>query len=41
MKEFVLLFRIDITNKEAQPTKKQLVFSCSTFITINLQDKNE
>ncbi len=24
MKEFVLLFRMDITNKEAQPTKKQM-----------------
>ena len=24
MKEFVLLFRMDITNEEAQPTKKQM-----------------
>jgi len=24
MNEFVLLFRMDITNKEAQPTKKQM-----------------
>lgn len=24
MKEFVLLFRMDITNKEAQPSKKQM-----------------
>lgn len=24
MKEFVLLFRMDITNQEAQPTKKQM-----------------
>jgi hypothetical protein len=24
MKEFVLLFRMDITNKETQPTKKQM-----------------
>jgi len=24
MKEFVLLFRMDITNKESQPTKKQM-----------------
>src|SRR5215207_4618209 len=24
MKEFVLLFRMDITNKEVQPTKKQM-----------------
>ena len=43
MKEFVLLFRMDITNKEAQPTKKQTEIYMQQWIEwINeIEDKDQ
>jgi len=42
MKEFVLLFRMDVTNEEAQPTRKQMeVYMQQWMDWINEIDDNE
>ncbi|HRZ97073.1 MAG TPA: hypothetical protein P5084_05915 [Paludibacter sp.] len=42
MKEYVLLFRMDITNKEAQPTKKQMEIYMQQWMEwINEIDDND
>lgn len=42
MKEFVLLFRMDIMNKEVQPTKKQMAIYMQQWMQwINEIDRNE